>query len=77
MEPDDATLAMATLLGPGASIVSDAVKVLMRDPAHCQPVVNTARRCDHTLIADRVMRQLSERQRVVSDRVPPMRDGLL
>ena len=70
--PDAATFAIVALLGPPASIVSDAVKLFI-----CQPVVMTVVRRDLMLIADFAVTQLIDRHAVIVARVPPMRDGLL
>ena len=59
--PDAATLLRMVPLGPGASIVRDAVKEFS-----CHPVVMPTRRCVQTPIAVRPMSALSDRQLVTS-----------
>ena len=72
IEPDDATLAIFGLLGSTAFIVSDAVKLLAREP-----VVMTVRRCGQTPVDERATIELSDRHFVIADGVPPTRDGLV
>ena len=67
-----ATFAGITLLGPGASIVIDAVSELT-----CQPVVNARRRSVQIPAVDRVHTELSDTHVVASLRVPPRREGEL
>jgi hypothetical protein len=70
--PDDAAFEAQMLLGPGPSMVSEAVMLLI-----CQPVVSTARRSGQMLAADLATTELSDRHSVVSDREPETRDTLL
>ena len=71
MAPEAAALDMLTLLGAGASIVIDAVKLFT-----CHPVVSTTRRSGHTPTADRTAIALSDVQWVTSVNEPPERDRL-
>jgi hypothetical protein len=69
--PDEAALDMMALLGAGASIVIDAVKLFA-----CHPVVNTTRRSVHSPELDRPNMALSDIQLVISDTDPPVRTPL-
>lgn len=69
MAPDAAAFDMLTLLGPTASIVSDAVRLFI-----CQPVVITTRRCVQTPIVDFDTIELSDRHCVAVDLLPLCRD---
>ena len=57
IDPDDAAVAIITLLGAGASIVIDAVKLFI-----CQPVVMMVRRSVQMPIACLATIELSDRQ---------------
>ena len=70
--PDAATLAIVTLLGPGASIVIDPVRLFT-----CHPVVMAMRRSVHTPMTVLGTIELSDRHSVISDALPPTRLGLL
>ena len=70
--PDAATLLRMVPLGPGASIVRDAVKEFS-----CHPVVMPTRRCVQTPIAVRPMSALSDRQLVTSAADPDTRMRLV
>ena len=67
-----ATLPNIILLGPGASIVTDAVSEFT-----CQPVVITTRRSVQIPAVVRVHTALSDTHVVASLRVPPSREGEL
>ena len=71
MAPEAAAFNIMTLLGAGASIIIDAVKLFT-----CHPVVSTTRRSGHTPIADRTAIALSDVQWVTSVNEPPVRDRL-
>ena len=70
--PLSAALTAMRELRPAASIVSDAVKLFT-----CQPVVMIARRSGQIGCNVRATTLDSDRQCVISDALPPSRDGLL
>ena len=72
IEPDEATLAIVMLLGPGASSVSDAVRLFI-----CQPVVITTRRSVQIPIAGFTVTAVSEFHVTLSQPVPPIPSRLL
>ena len=72
VDPVAAALLILALLGPGASIVSDAVSEFT-----CQPVVIDNRRSVQTPAALFERTELDEVQTVRSAVLPPNRDGML